>query len=182
MLVGVRKEPVRLQESHLEFVPGTLIVHHTICLELLEKFVADLEEIRPAQVVEIGITKDPLQLVARRLGHLGGHDHPAYGLHLCLGVAELRQMPAGDVATHPLVLKVLFGEAHIVEECCGLQQGQSLTVHTLGKSDINDRSIHVQGVLEAMVRALGRKLLPQLLQDEHTRALVVHADGAKISN
>ena len=80
-----------------------------------------LIEIRAAQVIQVGITEDPRQLVPRGLWDARGLDHVTDQFDLLVCETETGQVLADDPAAHVLVVQVLFGEPDIVVQGRDLQ-------------------------------------------------------------
>ncbi len=164
-----------LQEAHLQFIPVPLVAHDPIVLELAVERGSDTEEIRTAEVVEIGIAEDLGKPVMGLLWHFGGHDHLADAFDLGLGVTELREGLTREHATAFLMFHVLDEEARIVVEGGGAEQVQILPFDVFRHGDGNGRAVHVERMVEAMVGALRRKPVAELREDVYLSGRLVHA-------
>lgn len=160
LFVGLGEVPVLFQKAHLQQVPFALIAHRAVSKELVIEGPSDPFEIASPQVIEIGVAKDPGQMVPRRLGDACGHDHGTNALHLPLTEPVAREDLAYNTAACKLMLPALDEEATIVEKRGGLQQHKVFPIHTFLLGDADGTGVHVQGMLQAVVGPLGGQFVP----------------------
>ncbi|OGX85481.1 hypothetical protein BEN47_14840 [Hymenobacter lapidarius] len=155
------------QERGLELEPGVFAGNELARGQLVVKAGGNGFEVGPAEVVQVRITQNLVQVAAGLLRVPRGHNHSAYLLHLRRRVAKARQGGAGQPAAGRLVALVGVQKAGIVVERRRAQQKQGLGIrHAFGSGQVGGHSGHVKGMVQAVVVERGRKAAPQLVHNK----------------
>lgn len=92
------EESMTFQEAHLDAVPLVLRFDSIKGLEFGKERLTNGVKIWTPEVIEVSITDDFFQFILRTLGNLGSHDHATDSFNFSVGIPEVREVFANDIA------------------------------------------------------------------------------------
>jgi len=123
------------QERDLRFLPLVERAGLSAQLKLLAQAFAHLEKILPSEAIQVGVSHDLLEQIARRLGQARGHDHAQDAVNLWRRQAKIREDLGRNPQAGQLVLPVSLDVAQSVISGGHSQQLQIFPTHPLQGSE-----------------------------------------------